>query len=206
MAYAFASGSSQSITGPIPNEALPVTIVAWFNRSTSSGTSPLVTLMNSGAETYQSLYTTGSSSLRVQTIFNGGGFNTATSAWAQDVWSHGAGKFASATSRTVVLNGSSTNTNTSSRVATFDELRIATYGNTSPLYGNNRLSEVAVWNADLTSDEIVSLAKGFKAYRIRPQSLLYYVPLVREVQELRSGITLTASANAPVVFAHPRVY
>jgi hypothetical protein len=205
MAYAFVAGSDQSITGPIPNEALPVTIVAWFNRSTSSGTGPLVTLMNSGAETYQSLYTTGSSALRVQTISGGTGFNVATSPWAQNVWSHGAGKFASASSRTVIIDGGGAQTNTSTRFAPFDELRIATYGNTSPLHLSGRLSEVAVWNADLTSDEIVSLAKGFKSYRIRPQSLLYYVPLVREIQELRSGITLTAN-NAPTLFAHPRVY
>lgn len=205
MAYAFVAGSSQSITGPIPNEALPVTIVAWFNRSTSSGTNVLLSLMNSGAETWQAMYTSGFQALRVATISNSTGFNVVVTPWAQNVWSHGAGKFASTTSRTVVLDGGTTGTNTQFRAATFDELRIATYGNTSPLYFNGRLSEVAVWNADLTSDEIVSLAKGFKAYRIRPQSLLYYVPLVREVQELRSGITLTAN-NAPTVATHPRVY
>lgn len=205
MAYAFVAGSSQSITGPIPNEALPVTIVAWFNRSTSTGTRPLVTLMNSGAETFQTLVTTGGSGLRAQTISNGSGVNATAGGWSQNVWSHGAGKFTSTTSRTVVVGGSATATNTSSRTATFDALRIATFGNISPFYLSGRLSEVAVWNADLTSDEIISLAKGFKAYRIRPQSLLYYVPLVREIQELRSGITLTAN-NSPTLFAHPRVY
>ena len=162
-------------------------------------------LMNSGAETWQAMYTTGNQTLWVQTVSNGTGVSVAVSPWAQDVWSHGAGKFASTTSRTVVIDGGTTGTNTSFRSAPFDELRIATYGNTSPFYLSGRLSEVAVWNADLTSDEIVSLAKGFKAYRIRPQSLLYYVPLVREVQELRSGITLTAN-NAPTVYDHPRVY
>lgn len=66
-------------------------------------------------------------------------------------------------------------------------------------------AEVAVWSAPLTADEAVSYAKGFKPSRIRPQSLVFYAPLVRAVQDVRKGITLTP-VNSPTVADHPRRY
>jgi hypothetical protein len=119
-------------------------------------------------------------------------------------WFNALGLFASTTSRTAYVNTTAGTPNTDSRsITTETSIRAgaASAGNTF----TGQLAEFAIWNAALTVDEINSLAQGFKPPRIRPQSLLYYVPLVREIQELRSGITLTAN-NAPTLFAHPRVY
>jgi hypothetical protein len=119
-------------------------------------------------------------------------------------WFNALGLFASTTSRTAYVNATAGTPNTDSRSITTEiSIRIGRRALANAFTG--QLAEFAIWNAALTVGEINSLAQGFKPPRIRPQSLLYYVPLVRNVHELRSGITFTA-VNAPVVFAHPRVY
>jgi hypothetical protein len=120
-------------------------------------------------------------------------------------WFNALGVFASTTSRTAYVNTTAGTPGTDSRSITTEiSIRIGRRATGNAFTG--QLAEFAIWNVALTADEINSLAKGFKPTRIRPQSLRYYVPLVRDVQELRSGIPFTTSANAPVVFDHPRVY
>jgi len=41
------------------------------------------------------------------------------------------------------------------------------------------MAEAAIWNAVLTTDEIVALSKGAKPNTVRPESLMFYSPLVR---------------------------
>lgn len=70
---------------------------------------------------------------------------------------------------------------------------------------DGRLAELAVWNAALTPAEIASLAKGFRPQRVRPQSLVFCVPLLRTNQDIKnatSGTTTGATGGS----AHPRVY
>ena len=69
---------------------------------------------------------------------------------------------------------------------------------------DGRLAELAVWNVALTADEIASLAKGFRPHRIRPQSLVFCIPLVRTNQEIRNATSGTTTGTA--VADHPRVY
>jgi hypothetical protein len=40
---------------------------------------------------------------------------------------------------------------------------------------------------------------------VRPQSLVFYAPLVRDLQDVRGGLTITNN-NGATVAAHPRVY
>lgn len=79
------------------------------------------------------------------------------------------------------------------------------YSQVDNAYSTGNISEVAIWNVTLTDAEISSLGKGFKPSRIRPQSLAFYTPLIRNAQDLRGGVTLTVS-NSPPAAAHPRVY
>ena len=76
--------------------------------------------------------------------------------------------------------------------------------------GANNLStfsaaEVGIWNAALTAAEIASLAKGMTCDKIRQQSLVFYAPLVRNLQDVKGGLTITNN-NAATVANHPRVY
>ena len=65
-------------------------------------------------------------------------------------------------------------------------------------------AELGMWQATLTAAEIASLAKGMTCDKVRPQSLVYYTPLIREIQDLARGMTLT-NTNSTVA-NHTRVY
>jgi hypothetical protein len=69
---------------------------------------------------------------------------------------------------------------------------------------NGDIADVAIWNTKIFDDEIKSLAKGFDALRVKPQSLVRYWPLVRELQEVKTGSSITN--NNTTVANHPRVY
>ena len=67
------------------------------------------------------------------------------------------------------------------------------------------LAEVGIWNAALTAAEIASLAKGMTCDKVRPQSLVFYAPLVRDLIDTKGGLTITNN-NTATVATHPRVY
>jgi len=67
------------------------------------------------------------------------------------------------------------------------------------------IAEPAIWNVALTDAEIASLAAGFTPDQIRPQSLQFYAPLVRNLIDVRGGRTITNVGSATVA-THPRIY
>jgi hypothetical protein len=66
-------------------------------------------------------------------------------------------------------------------------------------------AEVGIWNAALTAAEIASLAKGMTCDKVRPQNLVFYVPLVRDLIDQKGGLVITNN-NGATVANHPRVY
>lgn len=69
----------------------------------------------------------------------------------------------------------------------------------------------ALWTVALTAEECRSLHAGFSPRRIRPQSLLAYGPLVRDLQAVVNRNAVTASfgnhnTSAVVPTPHPRSY
>lgn len=87
------------------------------------------------------------------------------------------------------------------------ELAIGAYGTVTAIteYLSGRVSNCAVWDVALTDDEVTSLYRGFSPRRIRPQSLKFYAPLVRDFNDIRGGVTLTQSGSLSVA-EHPRTY
>lgn len=76
----------------------------------------------------------------------------------------------------------------------------------SSQWSGGMVGEVAVWRAALDVAEISALAKGFRATRIRPQSLYGYWPLVRGLQDIRGGVDFVRQAGTDAVVNHPRVF
>jgi hypothetical protein len=72
-------------------------------------------------------------------------------------------------------------------------------------YLNGSLAEVGIWNAALTAAEVLSLARGMSPSLIRPQSLTIYAPLVRDLIDKKSGLTITNN-NGSTVSNHTRIY
>lgn len=70
---------------------------------------------------------------------------------------------------------------------------------------NGRIAEVGVWNVALSAQEIASLADGMTCDKVRPQNLVFYAPLVRDLIDYSGGLTITNN-NTATVANHPRVY
>jgi hypothetical protein len=65
-------------------------------------------------------------------------------------------------------------------------------------------AELSMWNDVITEEQILSLSKGFTAIKIAPQSLIFYAPLVRDIQDVRLGTVL--SNTDTTISDHPRIY
>lgn len=135
-------------------------------------------------------------------------------------WYHVAATFASATSRYGWLNGTPSTQSATSRVPSGInqvDIGVESYSSGSfQLPWRGEIAEVAIWDAALedspgatpgVSSEIASLAKGVSPLLVRPQSLVYYWPIVGkyspEIDLISAGgMTVTGTATA----AHPRVF
>jgi hypothetical protein len=76
---------------------------------------------------------------------------------------------------------------------------------TANAHWDGLIAEVGIWNVVLTAAEIASLAKGMTCDKIRPQSLVFYAPLVRDLIDAKGGLTITNN-NGATVANHPRIY
>lgn len=135
------------------------------------------------------------------------GANT-TTGYVASKWVSACGVSPTVDSRTAYINGG--NSGSGSTSITPRTLTGASIGRLwrpayDPWYMDGNIAEVAIWSAALNNDEIAALAKGFKPTRIRPQSLVFYAPLLRNLQDIKGGRSLTNS-NTCTVANHPRVY
>lgn len=71
-----------------------------------------------------------------------------------------------------------------------------------PLHG--QLAECAIYTRTLGASDAVSLAKGASPPMVRPDGLVMYAPLVRDIMDSRGTATLTN--NSTTATNHPRVY
>jgi hypothetical protein len=208
MAYEF-NGTSQYLdTQSSPISGYPLTM---FFRGTgrTQGRAGMVVTVNSGAnpDRHQVSYSSGGVIAAASVVDpNSGAANTSTGVATNTPFA-ALGVYSSSTSRTAYLNGGEKVSNATNLTPTgFNAIGIAArFASSWGSFFDGRMSDVAIWNDALTDDEAVSLAKGFKAYRIRPQSLVFYAPLIRTLQDLRGGLTITNN-NSATVARHPRVY
>jgi hypothetical protein len=134
----------------------------------------------------------------------------ATSAgYSASTWTHAASTFSGTAPMALkaFINGgssgsASTNYNPSLTHIAIGALRVNS-STFSPTAGS--IAEVGVWSAILTDGEIASLAKGMTCDKVRPQSLVFYAPLVRDLQDVRGARAITNN-NTATVSAHTRVY
>jgi hypothetical protein len=215
MAYEF-NGTNQFLNTPTTQavvSGMPLTMACWFYPNNITEQHTLVTLANQMSDAgggYFGMWASGNVSgdpVRIATDGAGNTVAATTSGFSASQWNHACGVFSSSTSRTVYLNAanSATNTVSNSPVAPNQGMRIGRFVNISSFYMNGRIAEVGIWNAALTAAEIASLAKGMTCDKVRPQSLVFYSPLVRDLIDQKGGLTITNN-NAATVANHPRVY
>jgi hypothetical protein len=207
MAYEFSAASSQylsSAASVVDGSSFPFTMACWFYQSTLA-----TGVMLSVSSQFQNwagiaILNTGA----VRTIHAGGGQADTTTATTAGTWSHACGVFSANNSRTSYLNagGAATNTAFGANIGANSTLIGARrFSGAIGTYHAGLLAECGIWNAALTVAEIASLAKGMTCDKVRPQSLVFYAPLIRDLQDVRGGLTITNN-NGATVADHPRVY
>jgi hypothetical protein len=218
MAYDFVRASSQYLnTTSTPVNSTPLTFFYRFRPVNTTDAQAIVTLQNTNADSrIACAYNPGVSPVRaVQSIIvdNSGTLGTTIineQTISGSVWYSAGVTWSSLTAGVAYLDGSSANSSLSASGAvtltSIDQILIATrkVSNTPGVFFDGNLADIALWNVALTDGEIASLAKGFKPTRIRPQSLVFYAPLIRNLQDTRGGRAITNN-NAATVADHPRV-
>jgi hypothetical protein len=210
MAYEF-NGTSQWLnTGSTPVTGTPLTIAGWFFPTANNASGTICSVgVSSGTNRQQLLYDpVNSARLAANSLDNTGTSESSrNNVVTLNTWQHGAGVFTSSTERLAYHNGIAGTVNTVSRTPSgLNTITIGGRWNTT--IGNlltGRIAEVGIWSAALTAAEVASLAKGMTCDKVRPQSLVFYAPLVRDLIDAKGGLTITNN-NGATVATHPRVY
>jgi hypothetical protein len=214
MAYNFVSTSTQYITSSSPSMSVhPTTISAWIYATSNTAAMTVVnftetTSSNAGFRLTLAGQATGdpvrATSFGAVTSISTIG-DTGPSGFNLNTWHHVCGVFTSSTLRVVYRDGVAGNSATT--LVDFASLTTISIGalRLGGTLMDGYISDVGIWSVALNTDEINSLAKGFSAKKIRPQSLTYYVPLIRNLQENRGNIALTNN-NTATVIQHSRIY
>ena len=206
MAYDFVAASSQYLfTSSSPVTTTPCTIACWAVRDLT-GSRGLAFLTSSTNVNARFALLSPNSALVVASAVDDVNATAESTAGTTSTGTlfHAAGVYASSTSRTAYANGVAGSTNTTNiNVAGLDRIAIgARFGGN---LHDGLISEVGIWNVALTTAEIESLAKGVTCDKVRPQSLRFYAPLIRDLQDVKGGLTITNN-NSATVANHPRVY
>lgn len=208
MSYNFASASSQHLsTASAPVTAEPFTLACWV-RLSSITTMRVIALNGANGVRHQLSVGISDSGASAQSI-NGGNSGTSSSGnyvGTTNEWHHRAAVFDSSTSRTAYYNGTAGSTNTTNiSITGINQITIGAGNNPAGTFVNGRIAEVGVWNVALNAAEIGSLADGMTCDKVRPDSLVFYAPLVRDLIDYSGGLTITNN-NTATVAEHPRVY
>jgi hypothetical protein len=193
----------------------PLTMACWFNADRNDVAGILVSITGDGSLNNDRFFISASGNLagdpiRAQVQQS---FVETTSGYTTGNWHHAAGVFSSSTNRSAYIDAGSSATTTGFTAAppTLNRTTIGCQfisggGGTNGLtFFDGRVAEVGIWNAALTQPEIASLAKGMTCDKIRPQNLVYYAPLVRDLFDAKGGLTVT-NVNGATVANHPKVY
>lgn len=213
MALTFNGTSQYLLASPAPATGHPMTLAAWCRPTSMTGTRTVIAVGQTPAATRHrnQIVMLSTGALRLACVSSSTATVDTTATSTTNTWVHAAGVVTSLSSRTIYMNGASAVTNATTIAAynTFTEMGIgAQQGSTASTYENfwtGDLAEVGVWNVALTADEIASLGKGVTCDQVRPQSLVFYAPLVRNIGDIARNIALS-NVNTATVANHPRVY
>jgi hypothetical protein len=217
MAYNFTRAEAQSLSVPTaaPIELTGAVSVCCFIKSTGIYNTPASVLAAKGsiAADGRSYTLQLSSDGKVASNTNPTGasannFITNGTTVIGTNWRHAAHTYSPSTFTRVYLDGALDGERTSGVPSavynTPANLQIGGYVGAS-LFFDGLMAEVGIWNAALTAAEVASLADGMTCDKIRPQSLVFYAPLVRNLIDQKGGLTITNN-NGATVATHPRVY
>jgi hypothetical protein len=176
---------------------VPLTMSCWLNSATLN--TRVIFDVYSGSNYHRLLSNGTSGQIIARSFVFGGSFRDSTiTAQTANTWHHVVGVFTSTTNRQVFVDGTSGTANTQS-----SNVGSLTVANIIPTFnGGHTLADVCLWDVALTQDEITSLAKGFAGNLIRPASLQFYAPLVRDFKNIKGTLS---TGGTPTVEDHPPI-
>lgn len=213
MAYGFNGTNQRITTGNIyGNSPTAISMSIWVRRNGAQASRAIWSHSASNSLFFRFFL---DASTQPQFGYRDSGFTsqasiTRTGALADLTWTHFCVSVTT-NSATFYVNGISAGTDTSVSMANNNPTKSsfgAYDGSGSGSWGNHfagELAEAGVWLGTLNADEITSLSKGMTCDKVRPQNLVFYAPLVRNLIDQKGGLAITNN-NAATVATHPRVY
>ena len=190
----------------------PFTVNLWFYPTvTGVGNMNLLTLHNTTNDQRHSLIADTNTNRFIYTAFNTFEVTATTTVnYNLNAWNMATAVATSQDSRRAYINNGGSATNTTRRAVTTPTrwLVAGSYagGIVTPSL-NGRIAEIGIWNSALGADDISSLYTGQKPTMIRPQNLKVYIPLIRNIQDVKEATSSVTSVISDTVVAnHPRRY
>jgi hypothetical protein len=209
MAYEFNGTSDYIEATAAVVTAVPLTMACWVNPdNTTANHSSLAVSASTGLERWLLQLAGGISGDPIRAFAQGGGSLAAAesaSAFTANTWQHAAARFSANNNRRAYRNGVGGTANTTSITPTgVNRTNIGcNFGSGSRGgFHDGEIAEVGIWNVALDDAEIAALANGFRCSLIRPSNLVFYAPIIREVDDYARGVSLTTSGA--VVSVNPR--
>ena len=214
MAYTFSKTPNHSYlrttTGPPQwgTRTPTFSVSAWFRVSNLTEVHTIIRLEHIGENTRYVLSAAGEDTNDPVKWFSqtGGSIYTASmTSFSANTWHHVVGTAGDSTVK-LALDGAQTMAEAEADFPDDDESYVQIGGDNVFIPApRGSVAEVAIYNIDLSAASYyaarLALAKGFTPACVFPQNLIFYAPLVRDLQDLRGGHTLTAY-NSPTPGPH----
>ena len=211
------NGTSHHLkTTTVPVSAVPLSFSLWFNSDSITANQVICCISDTGSiGNYFAIELrgaeVGAEADAVAAVKRGTTFTQAftTSTYSANTWHHAGATFSSGSSFAAYIDGGSKGTNTNAETPSgLDVLVLGVLSRTTDIaYFDGDLAEFGIWNVELTDNEMKMLAAGVSPLHVRPDSLVYYLPIhgisSPEV-ELSGGVNpatvtgATQSDHAPV--------
>lgn len=208
MAYEFTTSPSKNLAiASAAITSMPFTFSCWFQVKKTTASETLIYIYSTANSSFFLLTSNGSASpkraVQILALNPVGGIYAvgySNAAYSANTWYHAACVCVSPSNFLAYFNGTAGSQTTTTTGTAPTQLNNTFIGGSDTI-----IADCGIWNAALTAAEIASLSKGMTCDKIRPQSLVFYTPLVRNLQDVKGGRTITNN-NGATVAAHPRVY
>ncbi len=208
MSFDFDAASDQFLSAAAPVTGPPLTMAAWFNVTDTTSQKSAVNIIEGGTNNHflhLMAYEAAKVNFRIDAGISSESCVSSTS-YSSGTWHHACGIAAAVDDRSVFLDGGGkVLVSTSIAIASIDALGIGALNRAAVAFElDGLIAEVGVWNVALTDAEVAVLAAGYSPLFVRPQNLIFYAPIVRELVDKVGGATITNN-NGATVADHPRM-
>ena len=201
----FRTTGGKFLVATITATPIPITLSYFFNKETNTATNGIYVKNASSGNNYSGTAHTSANYITAFTGITDGSYTEiiGSTAYNLNQWNHAA-YVDQSSFKELFQNGVSVGTSSVNKTPLLlNQIRIGVFGVFNNFDGS--FAEVGIWNAALTAAEVASLAKGMTCDKVRPQNLVFYAPLVRDLIDQKGGLTITNN-NAATVANHTRVY